>query len=345
MSAQIYKRGPKTHKLQLMDEYDAVQGRTESKLGDSSSRGFLMDAIGTSWMYSPRKWMEIEATLQTFAGMMEHQKVKLKDGTEISLLHAYETVDQQIKLRDDVEDKSWDLGGTKFHQMKNRIHMVNNNLQGAYSKFDQPEAQRYLAFRMVSFLRRYFVPMMVNRWSYKGSWKDPQERYNIGLGESSMGYYVRSMKWLGRGLKSGGKEMMYATPEEKQALMKTGVEVAMLSSLVLLMALLYGWDPDDEEKYKKLRTKQGKDEDFQWTGWMANHGLWLLMNIRAENEQFIPLPGYGLGDLLQLKNVTSVVFGPTLDGYGKLVVDFYQTLTGDDRRFYQQDVGPYSWQK
>jgi hypothetical protein len=292
--------------------------------------------------------MEIEASLQMFTGMMYHQKVELKDGTEIPLIKAYETIDGQIRLKDDVADKEWGLDGEKFKQMKNKIHMVSNNLQGAYSKFDQPEAHRYLAYRMVSFLRRYFTPMIMNRWAFKGSIMNMQERYNIGLGEASMGYYMRSLKFLGRGLRSGGKELMYATPEEKQAMVKTGVEFAMLNAItMIILPLLFGYDQDDDDKYRKLREKQGEifGEDFKYSGWLSNHALWLFMNIRAENEQFIPLPSYGLGDILQFKNVTSVVFGPTLDGYGKLVVDGAQWVAGDDRRLYQQDVGPYSWQK
>ena len=338
--SQVYTRGPKSHKLQLIELFDFVQGRFEEKIGNSSSRSVLSDAANMKWLYSPRKMMELEASLQLAGGMLYKQKVKLNNGTEISLVDAYETVDEQIRLKDEVTDREWEPGKSKFNAFKNTQQQVSNNLQGAYAKFDQPEAQRYLAFRAFSFLRRYFTPMMINRYAFKGKIWNPQERYDIATDDMTMGYYMRSLKWAGKVLKSGGQELIYMTPEERSAGIKVLTELALLSSLPLLAALLFGWDGDDDDRFSKLR----KREKTAW-GWAQNHMLFQLMAIRAENEQFIPLPAYGLGDILGFKDVTSVVFGPTLDTYGKVLIDLNNTWFGDDGNHYKVDVGPHPWQK
>ena len=67
------------------------------------------------------------------------------------------------------------------------MHQVQNNLGGAYAKFDQPEAQRYLGFRYVSFLRRYFTSMFTNRFGFRGSIKNPKARLKSWIGWSANG--------------------------------------------------------------------------------------------------------------------------------------------------------------
>lgn len=340
LMAQVYTRGPKSHNLQLIELFDFIQGRFEEKIGNSSSRSVISDAANMKWLYSPRKMMEVEASLQLAGGMMYKQKVKLNNGTEISLIDAYETIDGQIRLKDEVTDREWEAGKSKFNAFKNTQQQVSNNLQGAYAKFDQPEAQRYIAFRAFSFLRRYFTPMMVNRYAFRGKIWNPEERYDIATDNMTMGYYMRSLKWAGKVLKSGGQELMYMTPQERSAGIKVLTELALLYSLPLLASLLFGWDGDDPDRFSKLRQR----EKTAW-GWTQNHMLFQLMAVRAENEQFIPLPAYGLGDILGFKDVTSVVFGPTLDTYGKVLIDLHNTWFGDDGNHYKVDIGPHPWQK
>ena len=88
------------------------------------------------------------------------------------------------------------------------------------------------------------------------------------------------------------------------------------------------------------------DREFKLGGYLQQHLLYLLMNVRAENEQFIPLSKYGLKDLSQMKNVSSVVFGPTTDTYVKIIADINEEYFGDGKTSrYKKDVGPYIWQQ
>jgi len=358
ISAEIYKKGPKSLDVQMVEIFDPALGRTEDKFGESMSRTLAKDAVSMSWLYNTRKWVELHATLSAFGGMMLKQKVKYTDKegntSEIAYLNAWELRDGQMELKEGI-DPAWGKDGEKFKQFRNTLHEVGRRLNGVYDKFNQPEAQRYLLYRFVSYLNRYFTSMFINRWGFRGSTKNPMPRYNIASGELAEGYYITMIKSLTRGLRSGGASLAAMTPEEKRAFLKVSAEVAGIVILSMLSQVLFGWDPDDDDRYEKLRAKSGPlpfpfvpedpDRPFNGWGWFENHALNLFMQVRAENDQWIPLPGLGLDDYQKRVNVTSVAFGPTIQTYGDMVTDVYHMVMGDPSAYYKREIGPYSWQK
>jgi hypothetical protein len=477
-SGQLHTKGTKTHTLQLIDIFDPIQGRFEEKFATEMSRSLGMDVLSLSWLYSPRKWVEIQAGLQLFGGMMHKKKVKqtMPDGTvkEIDYLHAWETVDGQIRLKsgidaryassptmhtvktgdtlegiaakynmpvseleillgketkelietklenaEEIEDEriaeltevqeerskavdeysakitedvssterakiendhglemtklmdkteyvnnKWDkklegnrikINNTEFKFYKNRIQQVQNNMGGAYAKFDQPEAQRYLAYRFISYLRRYFTTMTTNRWGFSGPLLDPKPRLNPGLGDVHTGFYITFFKTLSQTIRQGGQNLPYLTKEEKAGNIKFMVEVGMLMITSFLMSLLFGWDPEDDERYAKLRAKSGHagflgltgddpNREFDLLGFAEVQALHLLMQVRAENEQFNMFTG-GLQQWNSMTDLKSVAFGPTTDSYIQLLDDAQNIMTGDPKAFYSRRVGPYTWQE
>jgi Mor family transcriptional regulator len=442
---QLYKKGPKSHMMQLIDIFDPVQGRFEEKFGENLSRTVASDAANLSWLYSFRKWVEIQANLQLFGGMLHKKKVVL-NGKEIDYIDAFETVNGQIRLKEGIDvrygieptehifngqetlqdiaqkynvsedvitealkgrtfeeineivqdleydrnvelsainlnsaedptertrlldridfiNKTYDekiakaavikIDNSEFKFMKNQIQQVVNNMGGAYASFDQPEAQRYLAFRFISYLRRYFTTMAVRRWGFSGPLTDPRPRLNPGLGDVDMGFYITFGKTLVTTLREGGKNLSSLTPVEKEAFLKFTTEVAMLMLATMLMSLLFGWDPEDDERYAKLKDKSGPlnllgtnregQKDFDLLGFMEVHTLHMLMQVRAENEQFNLLTG-GLKQYNSLLDIKSIAFGPTTDSYVQIWEDTKNIITGNPAGFYTRDVGPYDWQ-
>ena len=246
------------------------------------------------------------------------------------------------------------IDNTEFKFMKNRMHQVANNMGGAYSKFDQPEAQRYIAFRMVSYMRRYFTTMAVSRWGFRGSILNPQPRLNPGMGDIQMGFYVefaKSMISQYARLKSGG---MYLTKSEQVAALKFLSELTMLWLVQFLGRALFGFDPDDEDRHKKLRAMSGvlegpgingdPDREFNAIGWTQLHMLHLFMQVRAENEQFNLYTG-GVTQYNDLLGVRSVALGPTTDKAVSIWYDIKNILSGSPKANYSRKVGPYEWQE
>ena len=95
---------------------------------------------------------------------------------------------------------------------------------------------------------------------------------------------------------------------------------------------LFGYDPDDEDRYKKLRAKSGplptfgtdeNNDPFKFGGWASNHMLLLMTSVRAENQQFIPLPGLGLKEYAAMMDLKSVAFGPTISSYVDILEKSY----------------------
>jgi len=363
---QLYNKADKSLRQQIVDIFDPSQGRFEEKFGEGMSRTLLKDVAGLSWLYNTRKWVELQATLQIFGGMMYGQKVKMFEGTPqektIPYIDAWQKVDGKIQLKEGV-DPEWGITyneagemkvGKEYSRKKNEIHQVMNDLQGAYAKFDQPEAQRYLAFRFLSYLRRYFTTMTMNRFGFSGRWFDPKPRLNPGLGDFKKGYYIEFLGTVKRAVLSLGRELPYMTADEKRAALKVISEVALLVATNMAMGLLFGWDPDDDEKYEKLRQRSGalpflfageNQREFDTWGFFENHALFLLMNIRAENEQFLPLPGFGMDDYTAMLDLKSIAFGPTVKTYGELFDDSINILSGSDKAYYKRDIGPYSFQQ
>lgn len=311
------------------------------QVGDKLS---LKAGIDVRWSNLPTEYIVTEGdTFESLAKKFNMSEENLEKGLKKSAIKVGKTIT---------------INNTEYKALRNRFHSVQMNLNGAYAKFDQPEAQRYLAFRFISFLKRYFTPMLVNRWGFSGTMMGAKRgRLNPGLGDIHEGYYVTVMKNLVRLVRSGGKNYPFMTPEEKAAYRKVVIEVLALIALTALLAPFLGWDPEDEDRFQKLKERSGNmpffglvpddpEHPFNMGGWLMNHSLLLTLSVRAENESFIPWVGFGLDNYQEiLTDVSSIGFGPTLEAYKKILEYEYMDLTGDKRARYAKDSGPYEWQK
>jgi len=371
----LYTKGPKSLTQQIIEIFDPSQGRFEEKLRNNTmSRTFTKDVVEGSWLYSTRKWLELQATLQQFGGMMHHKMIErtTEDGKveTIPYIEAFELDEnKKIRLKSGIDPKygfTYDAEGNiklgkEFNHFKNKMQQVINSLNGAYAEYDQPEAQRYLLFRFMSYLRRYFTTMAIKRWGFKGPLLSPRARLNPGLGEPDMGYYIRTLQMLKQTVQNADFALKYATAEEKQAAMRVLAEVVGLAVISIALAMIFGWDPDDDERYDKLRALSGPldffgvegdaNRPFNTVGFAETHLINLLMQVRAENEQFLPLPsatpyvGGGLYNYFDLLDLKSIAFGPTTDTYREILDDMIHIMKGDDKAYYTRDTGPYFFQQ
>jgi hypothetical protein len=359
VSFQIYKFGPKSLNVQLYEAFDPDQKFLDSRKGkfaEGVSRTFAKDVVSGSWLTNTREWTQMNATLGLFGGMMYNQTVtQTLNGVdkEIPYIEAWEVKDGQLTLKEGI-DKEWDMGGTKFKQMRAKVQSTNRRLNGAYSQFDRGMGERYLLFRMISFLKRHFVRMFMNRWGYRGSFMQPQARWDVGANEMQIGYYTQALSTIISNLKTGGRDLKYMTKREKIAMKKLATELGLVMIAGLLISLLFSYDEDDEDRFAKLRAKSGaiplpfvRSEpgvSFDLSGYMSNHLLFLSKATLNENTAFIPFPGYGLDDYRAILDFNSVAFGNTLSNYVKMLDNGMAMLDSDPSAYYKRSVGPYSWQ-
>lgn len=356
ISGEIYKQGPKTLDVQITELFDPERGRFNQHFGESITRTAQKDYsfLLLQRMTDFRRWSQLQASLQTFGGMMKHQMVS-QNGKMIPYLEAWEIKDGKIQLKEGI-DKGWGVSydsngelvlGEKFKQKRNEIHRVMDNLNGAMDKESRPEADRYLLFRYVSFFRRYLTSMLTNRFA--------KNRVDYQLGNFKEGYYITFLKLLADTFKNMGRNLPFAPPEQKAAFMRFMTEAGTVAILkFLVIPLIFGFDDDDKDRFKKLRAKSGplpwlgvpdNADPFKFGGWLSNHLLLNIMQINGENNQFLPFPGAGLNSYKQMLDIRSLALGPNLKVGFEVIQDVANLVTGDDHAYYQKSIGPYTWQE
>ena len=362
ISLEVYKFGPKSHDTQLVEIFDAYQGRFQDKFVEHGSRSLTKDALGgLSWMTSFRKWTELNSTLSIFGAMMNHEKSveRTVDGKKIRIAYidAWETVDGQIQLKEGV-DPEWGIGGIKFKTFKNRVQGVVNNLAGSFAKFDYAEADRYVAFRFAIAFKRWFLRMFLNRWQFRGSIRDPRYRFDAAVGDTAMGFHLEAIRAVGRMIKTRGEYTQFLSDTEKSAMLKTIMDVATVIAMTMAISMLFGFDYDDKNKFAKLRARSGplpflgvsdKEKPFDLGGWFTNHSLYMTMQLKNESMQWLPIPGYGADNYIDMLSMESVSMTNTWDNYKKIIAGLgthashYLFGTDDSKAYFDQREGPYDW--
>jgi len=358
-TTRIYGGNYDTVDTQLILLMDMMQGKAEEIIPKDFSRTFARDLASVSWLYSPRKFMEMEGALQLGFSIMKHIKVeqKLDDGRiiEIPYADAFEIskekgpTQNRLVLKPGIHSKygiKYDAKGnptlqSEFLKTQNIIHEKYKDLNGAFAKFEQPQAQRYFAYRLFAFMRRYFTHMFMNRFG--------KRRANYATEDIRTGYYVESVVAIANIVRSMGRSIPFMSPSEAASMKRMSLDILQIMIFSAIAAMLFGYDDDDEDRFEKLRAKSGAlgDEDFRLDGWLSNHALVLLLKTQAENQSFIPLPGFGLKNYIDLASTTSIAFSPTITAAAQLLTDLaMHAMPGENEHlYYQRDTGPYSWQK
>jgi hypothetical protein len=365
ISMQVYKFGKKSMNYQLVELMDPSQGRLQSQIreGAGISKSAISDTVDLSIMTNVRKWTELNATLSIFGAMLTKEQVEITDAngkvSKISYDKAWEVKDGVIQLKEGI-DKTYAPGGAKYKAFVKKVHGVTMALNGAYDSFNQPMANRFLLYRMVMFLKKYFTEMFMNRFqaTVKGGRIVP--RYDGNMDTIAMGYYVEFFKGVKNMFTIYKGNIRNMTEGEIMASKKTLAEIGLLVLLSqLLIGLLFGWDPDDEDRYEKLRQKSGAlpfigveddpEHPFRAQGWFENHLLNLAIQVEAENDSWLPYPGMGLDAYADMFKLESIAMTATVDRWIDLIgqatnyVDYL--VTGDQKALYKREVGPYEWQQ
>jgi len=360
ISFQIYNFQPKSLNIQIVDLFDIVTGRAEQKLGEQMSRSLLTDLVNSpaGMMTNFRKWSEQSSEIGVGAAILYNVTVEQTiDGVTntIPYIEAWEQDPSgTIKLKEGI-DKTYDIGGREFKKIKNKIAAVTNDVNGAFGSFDNAEAERYFAFRAWMFLRKWFVRMFINRFGARKVGLNPlnwQERYDVGKDDTTMGFYMQSIRATTILIKSGFSNLHLLSDRDKAAFMRVAVDFLFMIASTLFMSLILGFDKEDPDKYEKLRRKSGAlptpftadtPYDFKLGGYLENHLLYVMLGTRQEQLQWIPLPGFGLDDYVQYLQLQPIALSNTINTLVKALGAVVNV--GNEKGEYQRTVGPYEWQQ
>lgn len=323
--ADYNKFSGKSMETQMFELFDPVQGKFEEHFGEEGSASLKKDIGNLRFIRSSQAFGEIQAQGQAFIAMMKRTLVpQTINGvtSHIPYLDAWELRDGVIRLKEGINE-TWGKTGEKFAAFKLRAHKVNELLQGAYARMNQPEATRYTLFKLLNFMRRFLTPGIVNRFA--------NNRVNTALGGTREGYYRAFLRVLTGTVKGGMKNWHLYTEKEKKQFWKTMAEMGYSMGFLALMTLL-GYNSDDPDRNKKLKENS----------WIHNMTLYEIMMIKGEAETFIPLPGMGINEILRLKDQPSIAF-PIMNKYYKIVSHLLdlvqQPFTDYDLIHYKRKTG------
>jgi uncharacterized protein YoxC len=333
LSSQVYATKNRSLDVQLMQIFDPSQDFTKRSIETQFGRSLLDDAANLSILMAPRKFLQLEATLEVMCGMLYHIKVPQTingQTREVEYINAFEIKNGQIELKEGI-DPEWAPGGSKFKEVKNKIHEVGNRLEGTYGEFDAAEIDRTFFGSAIKFMKKFFTSMFMNWFG--------MERKSVALGTVSSGNYIGFLNIMGKILKYGPRSVMWSSESDMAGFRKTLTQIAVISFHYMILSYLFGYDPDDEERFAKMRAR----EKESWGGWIFNHGALLTLGTLTETETWSHpyIFYYTAKDLASPKHL--------YDMYLKKPFDFVDhsigVVTGDKGSFYKQDSGPYWYQK
>lgn len=246
----------------------------------------------------------------------------------------------------------------KFKQTRKQIQEVSRRLYGAYDEFSQAEGNLYLPYRMFIFMRKWFTPMFTNRFGGEVDFSDGvlkmkvNKRYNYSLGKTTIGFYWNAFKGLTKLVTSKGKYYQYMPADQKRDMIRFATEGLKIIMLALISSMMFGYDPDDKERFKKLKARSGAlgTDEFKTWGFIQNHALILTLGVLSETSAFVPLPkiagvSLGLDDYIKVASTTTSAFANTISLYAKIFESIFQMSTGNEKGYYSSEQGPYPWQQ
>lgn len=320
--------GDKSLYTQMFLLFDPM-GFYSQKAGTNFSKTATRDFLDLKFIMSLQKFGEINVQSSSWLAMMINQKVEYidpntKEQSIIPYMKAWEMRDGVIKLKEGV-DKKWDKDGKSFLQFVMRVHKVNELNQGAYSEESQPEIHRYTLGKLFLFMRKFYIPGIVNRVAPK--------RFNFGLSGFREGYWIpmfSAMKSIFTGqVKSRDEFNILYSPAERRAMLRTFGEIGFIIMMGAMIKLL-GYDDDDDDKYEKLEKNS----------FIHNFLLYQIMMIKSEAETFLPVYGMGINESVRLLGTPTIAFN-TFRRWIKVGDDFFKWVLGSPDARYKQDTGIY----
>jgi LysM repeat protein len=320
----------------------------EQKLPNGKTR---MIPYSEAFEIGSDKVLKLKAGINPEWGMTQVKHTYVDGETYEDLAKQYNTTVENLKNYNKVDELSEIEPGTEiiisnakeFKNMRRKLSGLNKKLNGYISTIDNPSLSKNLLYKLFTYSRNYATGMFMRRFQFDTD-KDNffGEVYDWDLDTTSRGYYITALGAIWRLTKDLQNYKGIMKPEEVAAVKQMLFEVAYIILLYAAIAFVFGYEPGDEDRFKKL---EAKEDEYGTTGWMSNQILYQLIMIKKENESFIPIPGFGYDDYTEYFGSSTIALGPTLKLYGELALDLRDLIKNSDKAYYKQDVGPYSWQE
>ena len=290
----------------------------------------LQDRIG--YFSSTASEFNVMATL--LYSHLYNQKVTI-DGKESTLYDAFTLTNGVLSIKPNTYIGERLLTREYLEDLKLKFKVMMEDVQG--KQWNQTMAQRYTTWSSMEFFKKFFITMFRKRFGFK--------RENIELGEME-GMYQTLFKYLIRSLQGfldGTNYNQALTPDEKERLASARDEIILSISTLFILLYGFGFDADDEDKYKKLKDNS----------WLENMALLVALNVKRETDALVPIPFTTIQQsvyppvLNETYNfITSPFVGFTVVQEGRKMLDALMMLaTDNDKAYYDRDQPAYLIEK
>jgi len=330
MQEDYTKVGNRSFWGQIIEVWDPMQGEFENEFGHKTNFNVAKN-IFKQGLYAGKIWGEWEIQMKSFIAFMKNHKlydgeivdretfITKKIGTDLDgmspsqisklrleALKEFEALDvnllDMMELNKEgtlaIKDKykeSFQFGSGQFSDIVAKLHALQKKLNGSYNQFDKAYAEKTSIGKMMFFFRKYFLPIGINRWGVR--------RVNYESMNIEQGFYLTFIQTMGKDLAKFRFKVIADwskySPDEKIAIKKTLTDMGIVLGIWLAYSVLLGYDPDDKDRFKKLKEK----------GWAAQAAVFLLLKVRSETEQFLPYAG--LNEIKGVYSNPSLVFNET----------------------------------
>jgi hypothetical protein len=319
--------GNKSFWGQLLDVFDALQGQTQDEFGNPTDWSKRKNILGHV-MYGGKNFTEWEMQVTSFIAYMKNQKVingelmnretyirqnvPLIPGESMNELIARKMEaakkfnEEKVTLLDILEKDAtgklnvkpayatvFQIGDEKFDEMVNQINALQKKINGSFHEKDKSQMERTAFGTMMTFFRKYVIPFAVNRYATRhNDWEAMRVEE---------GFYMTTFRLLKEDLVAANynlvKNWNRYSQEERQAIKQTLLEVGIVLAMLGAATLLFGYDDDDEDRFKKLEEKP----------YLAQAALYVLLKAKSETEGFIPWPSMGLNEMWRIVSTPTLV--------------------------------------
>ena len=370
MMSDYSKVGKKSFWGQIIDVFDPIQGEFENEYGHKTSWNKVGNILRAG-IFSGKIWGEWEIQMSSFIAFMKNVKlyngkmydkdsfITMKIGTDFTgmtlkeirtkKLEALKEFDKlQVNLLDILEkgqdgkltvkaqyQNVFEIGGKQFSDLVAKLHSMQKRINGSYAKFDNAYAAKSSIGRMMFFFRKYLIQLGMNRLGYR---RPDFEGMTV-----EQGFYITFAQTVLKDLAKFRfniiKNWNNYSDTERAAIAKTLTDMAVIFTCWMIYSMLLGYDPDDKDRLKKLRKQS----------WSSQAMIYMMLKVRSETEQFIPLPGAGLDEVKRIYSNPSIMFGTVTNFLvmGKQLLGHMGEIIGieDDSLYYKKDSGESSFKE
>ena len=351
-----------------------IDGGLEKSM-DYTHRTLLRSTVGLKFLMAPRKFLQLDSALELLYSLLASKTIQVtENGTTktISLVDAYEMRNGQLVTKAGVPQE-WSTTGKEFLKFKRLVDGKMNRLQGTYKDIQQPLLNRYALGKVILFLRKYFVSMLMHRLApYRAQYDT--ERIEAGFYRSGTIFLINVVKDMQMRMKTGNWDVSYSlnTEIEFEGAKKMGFETIQLAVMGTLLRMIlmaaFGYDPEDPEKKSQSLLKDpvgplptplnaDTDREFDFSNWLIMHSALQLQQVSDEAMVFYPgstvLDAMDANDLsetnlfstfVQLDPLAALYNGSVQRGMDIITLSA-GAMSGEDDAYFSRDVGPYWFQQ